>query len=76
MSRTASQHKQARTSKMSENYISALMQPPYSIHPSVNVEESANIMLSQVVDALLIKQAKKYIGIFTKADLVKVLKKI
>ena len=75
MSRTASQHKRVGTSKMSDNYISELMQPPHSIHPSANVEESANEMSSQGADALLIKQAEEYIGIFTKADLIKVLEK-
>ena len=75
MSRTASHHKRVRTSKMSDNYISELMQPPHSIHPSANVEESANEMSSQGADALLIKQAEEYIGIFTKADLIKLLEK-
>jgi signal-transduction protein with cAMP-binding, CBS, and nucleotidyltransferase domain len=60
---------------MSGNYISELMQPPHSIHPSANVEESANEMSSQGADALFIKQEEEYIGIFTKADLNKLLKK-
>jgi signal-transduction protein with cAMP-binding, CBS, and nucleotidyltransferase domain len=75
MSRTASQHKRVGTSKMSDSYISELMQPPHSIHPSANVEESANEMSSQGVEALLIKQAEEYIGIFTKTDLIKLLEK-
>jgi len=75
MSRTASHQKRVRTSKMSDNYISELMQPPHSIHPSANVEESANEMSSQGADALLIKQAEEYIGIFTRADLIKLLEK-
>lgn len=60
---------------MSDNYISELMQPPHSIHPSANVEESANEMSSQGADALLIKKEEEYIGIFTKADLIKLLEK-
>lgn len=60
---------------MSDKYISELMQPPDSIHPSANVEESANKMSSQGADALLIKQSEEYIGIFTKADLIKLLEK-
>jgi signal-transduction protein with cAMP-binding, CBS, and nucleotidyltransferase domain len=75
MSRTASQHKRALTSKMSDNSISALMQPPHSMHPSANVEESANEMSSQGTDALRIKQADEYIGISTKVDLNKVQEK-
>ena len=61
---------------MSDNYISELMQPPHSIHPSANVEESANQMSSLDANALLIKQEEEYIGIFTKTDLIKLLKKI
>ena len=60
---------------MPENYISELMQPPHYIHPSANVEESANQMSSLGADALLIKQEEEYIGIFTKTDLIKLLKK-
>jgi signal-transduction protein with cAMP-binding, CBS, and nucleotidyltransferase domain len=75
MSRTASQHKWVGISNMSDNYISELMQPPHSIHPSANVEESANEMSSQGADALLIKKEEEYIGIFTKADLIKLLEK-
>ena len=60
---------------MSDNYISELMQPPHYIHPSANVEESANQMSSLDADALLIKQEEEYIGIFTKTDLIKLLKK-
>jgi signal-transduction protein with cAMP-binding, CBS, and nucleotidyltransferase domain len=75
MSRTASQHKRVGTSKMSANSISALMQPPHSIHPPVNFEESANEMSSQGTDALHIKQGEEYVSIFTKADLNKVQEK-
>ena len=60
---------------MPGSYISELMQPPHSIHPSANVEESVNKMSLQGVDALLIKQAEEYIGIFTKTDLIKLLEK-
>ena len=51
------------------------MRPPHSIHPSANVEESANEMSSQGAGALLIKQSEEYIGIFTKTDLIKLLEK-
>ena len=60
---------------MSDNYISELIQPPHSIHPSSNVEESPNQMSSLGADALLIKQEEEYIGIFTKTDLIKLLEK-
>ena len=60
---------------MSDKYISELMRPPHSIHPSANVEESANEMSSQGAGALLIKQSEEYIGIFTKTDLIKLLEK-
>ena len=58
---------------MPDNYISQLMQPPHSIHPTANVEESVNEMTLQGTDALLIKQGDEYIGIFTKTDLIKIL---
>ena len=61
---------------MSDTYISEIMQPPHSIDSSANVEESSNKMSSQGADALFIKKAEEYIGIFTKADLIKLLKKI
>ena len=51
------------------------MQSPHSIHPSANVEESVNEMSLKGTDALLIKQAEEYIGIFTKTDLIKILEK-
>ena len=60
---------------MPVNYISELMQPPYSIHPSANVEESVNEMSLQGVDVLLIKEAEEYIGVFTRTDLIKLLEK-
>lgn len=63
------------TLKMSDNCISEFMQPPHSIHPSANVEESANEMSLQGAEALLIKQEEEYIGIFTKTDLIKLLEK-
>ena len=52
------------------------MQPPHSIYSSANVEGLWNEMYSQGADALFIKQAEEYIGIFTKADLIKFLEKI
>ena len=61
---------------MSDNYISKVMQQPHSIDSSANVEESSNEMSSQGTDTLLIKQAEEYIDIFTKAELIKLLKKI
>ena len=60
---------------MSDNYILEIMQPPHSIDSSANVEESSNEMSSQGADALFIKKAEEYIGIFTKADLINLLKK-
>ena len=60
---------------MSDNYISEIMQPPHSIDSSANVDESSNEMSSQGADTLFIKKAVEYIGIFTKADLIKLLKK-
>jgi hypothetical protein len=60
---------------MPDTYISKVMQQPHSIHSSANVEESSNEMSSQGTDALFIKQAEEYIDIFTKADLIKLLKK-
>ena len=60
---------------MSDYYILELRQPPHSIHPSANVEESANQMSSLGADALLVRQEEEYIDIFTKTDLIKLLEK-
>ena len=61
---------------MSDNYISEIMQSPDSINSSAIVEESSNEMSLQDADALLIKQAEEYIGIFINTDLIKLLEKI
>jgi hypothetical protein len=60
---------------MSDNYISEIMQPTYSIDSSANVEESSNEISSQGADSLFIKKAEEYISIFTKAELINFLEK-
>lgn len=61
---------------MSKKHISEVMQPPHSISFSANVEEAVREMSSIETDALLIRQNEEYSGIFTKTDLIKILKKI
>lgn len=63
------------TTMITDNYIPEFMQPPHSINPSANVEESANKMSLLDAETLLIKQAEEYINIFTKTDLIKLLEK-
>ncbi|MBC8286668.1 MAG: CBS domain-containing protein [Nitrospinae bacterium] len=60
---------------MSDVIILKIMRPPHSIHPSASVEESAKELSSQGSEALLIKQAEEYTGIFTKTDLIRLLEK-
>ncbi len=60
---------------MPDKHISSIMQTVHSIHPSASVEETVNEMSSQGTDAILIKQGEEYIGIFTRADLIKLLEK-
>ncbi|MBT3184624.1 MAG: CBS domain-containing protein [Nitrospina sp.] len=60
---------------MSDKQILEIMQTIYSIHPDASVEEAVQKMSSQGTDALLIKHAGEYTGIFTKTDLIKLLEK-
>ena len=60
---------------MSDKQILEIMQTVHSVHPDTNVEEAVQKMSSQRVDVLLIKDLGEYTGIFTKADLIKLLEK-
>ncbi|HIE80447.1 MAG TPA: CBS domain-containing protein [Nitrospinaceae bacterium] len=60
---------------MSDKQILEIMQTVHSVHPDTNVEEAAQKMSSQRVDVLPIKDLGEYTGIFTKADLIKLLEK-
>ncbi len=60
---------------MSEKQILEIMQAVHSVHPDTNAEEAVQKMSSQRVDVLLIKDLGEYTGIFTKADLIKLLEK-
>ncbi len=60
---------------MSKKTILEIMQGVHSIHPDVSVEKAIQMMSSQAIDALLIKQEEDYTGIFTKTDLIKILEK-
>jgi len=51
------------------------MQTVHSVHPDTNVEKAVQKMSSQRVDVLPIKDLGEYTGIFTKADLIKLLEK-
>ena len=60
---------------MSDKQILEIMQTVHSVHLDTNVEEAVQKMSSQRVDVLLIKDLGEYTGIFTKADLIKLLEK-
>ena len=60
---------------MSDKQILEIIQTVHSVHPDTNVEEAVQKMSSQRVDVLLIKDLGEYTGIFTKADLIKLLEK-
>ena len=60
---------------MSDKQILEIMQTVHSVHSDTNVEEAVQKMSSQRVDVLLIKDLGEYTGIFTKADLIKLLEK-
>ena len=52
------------------------MSPAHHVNSDVRVDEAITYMLSKDTGAILIKNEQgKYLGIFTKADLIKLLKK-
>ena len=60
---------------MPDRPILEIMHAVLSIHPDASVEEAVQKMSSQGMEAILIKQEEEYTGIFTKADLIKLLEK-
>ena len=52
------------------------MSPAYHVNSDVTVDKAINYMLSKETGAILIKNEQgKYIGIFTRTDLIKLLEK-
>ncbi len=60
---------------MPDRQILEIMQSILSIHPDASVEKAVQKIALQGTDAILIKQKEEYTGIFTKADLIKLLEK-
>jgi len=62
--------------KMEEKLIKEKMSPVYHVSSDVHVDKAIAYMLSKETSAILIKNPQgDYIGIFTKADLIKLLEK-
>ncbi len=61
---------------MEEKLIKEKMSPVYHVSSDVHVDKAIAYMLSKETSAILIKNPQgDYIGIFTKADLIKLLEK-
>jgi len=61
---------------MAEKTIEEIMSPVQHVNSDIRVDEAIAYMLSKDTGAILIKNEQgEYVGIFTKADLIKLLKK-
>ena len=61
---------------MTNKIIKEIMSPAHHVNSDVRVDEAITYMLSKDTGAILIKNEQgKYLGIFTKADLIKLLEK-
>ena len=61
---------------MTKNIIEEIMSPVHHVNSDTPVDEAIAYMLSKNTGAILIKNEQgEYVGIFTKADLIKLLEK-
>ncbi|MFT4578309.1 MAG: signal-transduction protein with cAMP-binding, CBS, and nucleotidyltransferase domain [Nitrospinales bacterium] len=61
---------------MTNKIIKEIMSPAHHVNSDVRVDEAITYMLSKDTGAILIKNEQgEYVGIFTKADLIKLLEK-
>jgi len=61
---------------MTNKIIKEIMSPVHHVNADVRVDEAISYMLSKDTGAILIKNEQgEYVGIFTKADLIKLLEK-
>ena len=61
---------------MAETTIEEIMSPVHHVNSDIRIDEAIAYMLSKDTGAILIKNEQgEYVGIFTKADLIKLLEK-
>ena len=61
---------------MAKNIIEEIMSPVHHVNPDIPVDEATAYMMSKDTAAILIKNEQgEYVGIFTKADSIKLLEK-